>query len=148
MVIARLLVGLLLVGCLAACTGGTATPTAVRNLPDPNATPNQRVAIFGFTRTAVLGVVVDRELRVVGVEPGGPAARAGIQPDDRIIAVNNAPVSSIGEARDRLRQAGPEARIMLLRGIQRVTVWAQPGPGGLPAGQPTPTPIPPPLDYL
>ncbi len=84
------------------------------------------------TRLAGLGLVVRalseeesrqiqaRGLLVLDVE--GPAAAAGLQPGDVILAVNNAPVASVEQFRDRVRAAQGRLALLVQRGDARIFV--------------------------
>ncbi len=52
-------------------------------------------------------------VRVRSVAPGSPAAQAGLQPDDRIIAVNRQRVSTIAQLREAAR--GQTSMLVQLR---------------------------------
>ncbi|MEZ5558783.1 MAG: trypsin-like peptidase domain-containing protein [Pseudomonadales bacterium] len=68
-------------------------------------------------------------LEVISVEAGGPAAQAGVQPGDLIVAVDGQPaVSSTGVSRQIAHaEPGTEIGIDLLRGGQSVTLTARSG---------------------
>jgi serine protease Do len=84
------------------------------------------------SRVANLGVVVRplsddesrqiqaRGLLVLDVE--GPAAAAGLQPGDVILAVNNEPVASVEQLRDRIRAARGRLALLVQRGDTRIFV--------------------------
>jgi transcriptional regulator with GAF, ATPase, and Fis domain len=55
--------------------------------------------------------------RVVYVEPGGPAARAGITRGDRIVAVDGIPITSTLDYTDRVNRRDPDELVLL--GISR-----------------------------
>lgn len=59
-------------------------------------------------RSGTTGVVV------TDVDPSGPAAEAGIQPDDVILQVNHQPVRSAGELRAALRRSGTRPALLLV----------------------------------
>ena len=59
-------------------------------------------------------------LVVEGVD--GPAARAGIQRGDVILALNNQPVTSVGEFRSLLKSAGKRFALLIQRGEARIFV--------------------------
>ena len=59
-------------------------------------------------------------LVVEGVD--GPAARAGIQRGDVILALNNQPVTSVGEFRNLLKSAGKRFALLIQRGEARIFV--------------------------
>lgn len=81
---------------------------------------------------ARLGLSV-RELRAGEVGPGqpggllvesagGPAAKAGIRPGDRILSVNGAPVGTAAQLRDRVQAAGNDVALLIQRADARVFV--------------------------
>ena len=51
---------------------------------------------------------------VTDVDPGGPAAEAGIQPDDVILEVNRQPVKSATELRAAVRNSGYRPALLLV----------------------------------
>jgi len=59
-------------------------------------------------RRGVQGVVV------TDVDPSGPAAEAGIQPDDVISEVNHQPVKSAAELRAALQRSGSRPALLLV----------------------------------
>jgi carboxyl-terminal processing protease len=64
-------------------------------------------------------------VRVVDVPPGGPAARAGLLPDDVIVAIEGAPVAglSAAEVHARLRgEVGSEVHLTVLRGDAEIAL--------------------------
>lgn len=71
-----------------------------------------------------------RGFRVLDVPPG-PAARAGLEPDDRIIAIDGEPVRAMSyqEAVERLRgPAGSEVTLTVARGQERREVRVERAP--------------------
>jgi serine protease Do len=80
-----------------------------------------------------LGLVVrpltPEERRQAGVEGGllveqaeGPAARAGIQPSDVVLAVNGSKVSSVNDLRQASSRAGKHAALLVERGSVRIYI--------------------------
>jgi len=59
-------------------------------------------------RRGAMGVVV------TDVDPGGPAAEAGIQTDDVILEVNRQPVKTAGELRAAVRNSGSRPALLLV----------------------------------
>ena len=55
-----------------------------------------------------------RGVIVEDVDPAGPAAEAGIQPDDVILEVNHQPVTSSAELRAALRRSGSRPALLLV----------------------------------
>ncbi|MDE7120199.1 MAG: RIP metalloprotease RseP, partial [Muribaculaceae bacterium] len=95
--------------------------TVVINLP-PNAVT--RVDESGFMALRV-PVVVKR------VMPGEPAAESGLQPNDRLIAVNGEPTPSFGELSPALmRSAGKQSVVTVLRGNDTISLTAVPNGAG------------------
>ena len=64
---------------------------------------------------------------IVGVEPGSPAAAAGLQPEDQILAVNDVVVTSPGDLHDLIYDhLGEPITMTVQRGEQRITVTLTP----------------------
>src|SRR5438094_3062525 len=59
---------------------------------------------------------------VSSVDDEGPAARAGIQPGDVILALNNQPVRSVGQLRGLLHKAGKHVALLVQRDAARMYV--------------------------
>jgi regulator of sigma E protease len=74
---------------------------------------------------------VDLNSMRVQVLPGRPAAAAGLQTGDRVVAIDGTPVASFGEMTRELRKADapPERRFEVERGGQRTTVAVRPENG-------------------
>jgi serine/threonine-protein kinase len=53
------------------------------------------VSLRGVEPSAFNPVYGENEMRVQAVSPGGPAARAGLQPGDRIVTVNGQPIRNV-----------------------------------------------------
>jgi serine protease Do len=69
------------------------------------------------------------ESRAVGIESGlvvedvqGPAARAGVQPGDVLVAVNGKPVASVAAVTQALDAAGKSVALLVQRNGQRIFV--------------------------
>jgi Do/DeqQ family serine protease len=66
-------------------------------------------------------------LLVRGVDPGGPAADAGVQPGDVIVEVNRQPVRSAADVRSGLQRSGTKPAMLLInRGGQTLYVTVRP----------------------
>jgi regulator of sigma E protease len=67
------------------------------------------------------------QIKVGRVEPDSPAARAGLQKDDKIIAINGEPLPAWSIVREQLRQSdGREVTLKIERGNQTQEVKATP----------------------
>ncbi|MFM9101868.1 MAG: PDZ domain-containing protein [Cyanobium sp.] len=77
---------------------------------------------------AGLAVVGTAGAQVRTVMPGGPAARAGLQPGDRILAVDGAPVSSPAQLTQLVERngVGRPMALRLDRQGQPITVQVMP----------------------
>jgi len=67
---------------------------------------------------------MDKGVLVVGVEKGSPAARAGLQEGDTIIAYEGQPIAGIDDLHKILteKQLGVTATLTVLRGIEKITL--------------------------
>jgi regulator of sigma E protease len=67
----------------------------------------------------------------VAVIPDGPAAAAGMQTGDQVVAVDSVPINSFDDLRHELQKAGapPERTIVVLRGGSRVALRVRPSNG-------------------
>ena len=67
-------------------------------------------------------------VEVVAVEPGGPAAQAGIEADDLIVTLGDAPVESVDDLHRLLTQlpVGVPSAIVILRGQKRLERFVLP----------------------
>jgi serine protease Do len=78
-----------------------------------------------------LGVAVDSGAVVLGVDPGSPAAAAGVQPSDVIVRFNDTPIANVADVLGALRTTKPGDQVVLTiarRGDRpqlKVTVGAQ-----------------------
>jgi S1-C subfamily serine protease len=101
----------------------------------------QQIIKSGHAQLAFLGIAGDNLPNAKGahvntVAPGGPAARAGIRPDDVIVALDGKPVDSMNGLIESLLQknVGDKVVVALLRGDARlnitVTLAARPAPTG------------------
>ncbi len=62
------------------------------------------------------------EGRLVVEESGGPAAEAGVEPGDVLLAVNGAPVASVGEFRNSVTKAGNTVALLVQRGNAQIYI--------------------------
>lgn len=87
--------------------------------PEPGATDDGRLGLAVQPLTPVLaqqlGISADTQgLAVVGVDPSGPGADAGIQRDDVIEQVNQQAVRSVAELRAAVERAGKDPLLLLV----------------------------------
>ncbi len=88
-------------------------------------------AMMGTTARGPGGGDAPEELVVSAVDPGGPAARAGIGKGDRILSVEGVAVSSADDFRSRLKETRPGDRLGLQveRGGERrdveIVLWGR-----------------------
>jgi S1-C subfamily serine protease len=101
----------------------------------------QQIIKTGHAQLAFLGIAGDnlpgaKGAHVNTVAPGGPAARAGIKPDDVIVALDGKPVDSMNGLIESLLQknVGDKVVVNLLRGGARLSITvslaARPAPTG------------------
>ena len=57
---------------------------------------------------------VDPAAKVTEVEPGGPAAKAGIEPGDVIVEANGTPVLHPKNLEEAVRKSGPTLKLMVV----------------------------------
>ncbi len=100
-----------------------------------------------------LGVVVDRNLRVIDVVAGSAAEKAGLHLGDQLQSFDNTPLLQASQATGVVRQTiagkqGQPLQIRLVRAGQILTLSILPTlPSGR-RGQPTPTAVPVDNGYL
>jgi Do/DeqQ family serine protease len=75
-------------------------------------------------RGAALGLPKNVGVELLEVDPGSPAARAGLQAGDVLIALNGAPVHSDSEARNRVAALAPgnQLHVQARRGSETIDV--------------------------
>jgi S1-C subfamily serine protease len=75
------------------------------------------------------GLTQESGVEVVGLEPGGPAAQAGLDESDLIVNLADQPITSIDDLQNRLAEipVGIPAEIVLLRGERRLVRFVVPG---------------------
>ncbi len=71
---------------------------------------------------ASVGLPEQVGLLVRGVEPGGPAANAGIAEGDLLVAAGDTPLDSIDALHDVLASAGATLTLTVVRGTEERTV--------------------------
>ena len=95
--------------------GMTASLDRFSRYAPPEAARKQRAARDGFGGIGVTLDVTTDAFRIVAVTPHGPAAQAGVQPDEDIVAINGTPTKGLSQSDviDRLR--GPIGSAVELR---------------------------------
>ena len=102
---------------IAQANGNNTDIAAAPNPQSPNHTPQHRPFPDGIIPPPRLGVSVDSQtLTVHRVEPGSVADRLRIQPGDRIVAVNGAPIRNLNSLIDFLDRRPNSAVFTVLRG--------------------------------
>ena len=71
-----------------------------------------------------MGSTVEGGVLVVGVEPGGPADRAGLEEGDVILGLDGHPVGGIDDLHRLLTEerVGVRTRLTVLRGTEKLTL--------------------------
>lgn len=97
--------------------GGAVTPEqgSLDGLQLESLTPLTRQK-FGIPDSTKSGVVV------VGLQPGSPAAHAGLQPGDVIKEVNREKVTSVGDFKRAYKKSGKETLLLVARGERQVFI--------------------------
>ena len=163
-----ILTALAVAGLMGSCAGqappppgappseATGTPAGTGTLlpEETGAVPTNTV--IGLHPAPVLGLVVAPNLVVAAVEPGSGAAQAGIQPGDRLLALDGTALTSTAQGQQAAQAAilaGDHAvQVQLRRDGQERTIAVPPGPPPTfgtfqaPAAV-TPTPLPPGFGY-
>ena len=75
-----------------------------------------------------LGVADDHVVEIVSVEPGGPAAHAGLEPGDWIVTLGGQPTPTVDELHRRLggTKIGVPISVGVIRGLSRIQVSVSP----------------------
>lgn len=140
------LVRLLAVLVLGAIIGLTAGCGAAGESQVQNREQIATVVIQEYTVAApVIGVVVDRNLRVVDVEKGGAAEKAGIIRGDVLRRLETTLLTDGPDAMQRFRErtiTGQGLSLELSRGGKDLKVQVVPLPPAREYAQPTPTAVP------
>lgn len=134
---------LLLAGCIG---DAVALPTA-RTSPTRTSKPTNpppAPTVVALASAAVLGIVVDKDLQVVQVEPGGAADKAGVKKGDFIRSVNDQTVNSPLDARRAFysRNLSQKTHLVVVRAGRVRNFDIKPGVSKGKPGAPTPTPVP------
>jgi len=71
---------------------------------------------------------VESAVFVVSVEPGSPAARAGVRDGDLVVAYGDKPIASIDDLHRLLteEQAGTKSALTVIRGVDKMTLPIEP----------------------
>jgi len=75
------------------------------------------------------GLSQETGVEIVGLEPGGPAAQAGMAEEDVIVALADQPIAAIDDLQKRLAEipVGIPAEIVILRNQRRLVRFVVPG---------------------
>lgn len=144
------LAGMALVLALSAAAIGVVA-LGTRRVPEASSTSTQtQTDVDTLTAEPALGIVVDRNMRVVDIEAGSTAQRIGIQRNDVVTAIQGTQLSSAESARRIVRQAkvGQRLSIDIRRGNQSFTLNATMAPEVGHPHQATPTPVPSNQEYF
>jgi regulator of sigma E protease len=90
---------------------------------------NLAMAVFIFILMFMAGVPEPRGVRVViaSVQPGSPAAAAGLEPDDLILSINNQPTTSMEQVTQIAHaNLGKQITIGIQRGQEKLDLHATP----------------------
>ena len=95
----------------------TATaPAGAQSLATTGASPQQATAGSGWLGIAVDDTLVTGRLVVVEVAPDGPAAKAGIRPQDMLLAMNGTPLQTGDELAATLAAIAPGQQVKMVVG--------------------------------
>lgn len=141
------LVGIMLALSLGACASGATSSANGR----PTATTTTRqFADYGVRAAPVLGLVVDKRLQVVDVDPGGAGEQAGVQRGDVLLAIDGVTIASTAGAKQLVTQAfakGQGVQVVVVRAGRQLTLTGAPANRTTRTGQPTPTAVPAGMGY-
>lgn len=88
---------------------------------------NLLLAVVLFAAIFMLYGVPVLTTRIAGVDPNSPAAKAGIQKGDRVVAVDGRAIQKWEELSDRIKQSqGKALNVRIQRDKQEITVTVQP----------------------
>ena len=95
--------------------GMTGTLDRFSRYSPPDAARNQRAARDGFGGIGVTLDTTTDAFRIAAVTPQGPAAQAGMKPEDAIVAINGVAVSGLSQSEVIQRLRGPVGSSVVLR---------------------------------
>jgi carboxyl-terminal processing protease len=95
--------------------GMTGTLDRFSRYSPPDAARNQRAARDGFGGIGVTLDTTAEAFRIAAVTPQGPAALAGIKPEDAIVAINGVATSGLSQSEVIQRLRGPVGSSVVLR---------------------------------
>jgi membrane-associated protease RseP (regulator of RpoE activity) len=154
---AGVLVGLALIVLLYGHAEGDRNTNTQGAGAQPTPTVAGLLAIEWSEPAPVLGVVVDRNLKVIDVESGSAAEKAGVQRGDVLKKLDStiltSPVVAMNTARQKIQsKPGQKIDVMLQRGGQDILLQVLPAPpvsrGTFDHPAPTPTAVPAHDGYL
>lgn len=86
-------------------------------------------AVRGQKELDYIGIVAPGPIVVNGIKAGSPAARAGLQDDDEILAINGQPMRSMYEIRALVQKSkGEPLKVDIRRGAESLTLTAKAEP--------------------
>ena len=133
-------------------TGGV-SQNSTKNIPDQS--EETKIVAYALYPEPVLGIVIDSDGKILHVEPGSAAERAGLVSSDILISIDSISVNSERDkVRDLIRSNTEEMKmeIQYQRGenviVTQITPSQKIQQSDDQAPRLTPTPVLPPEDYL
>ena len=98
--------------------GMTGTLDRFSRYSPPEAARNQRAARDGFGGIGITLDMTTEAFRVAAVTPHGPAAQAGLQPEDTIVAINGVPTAGLSQSDVIQQLRGPVGSSIAIRVVR------------------------------
>ncbi|MEL7626525.1 MAG: PDZ domain-containing protein [Anaerolineaceae bacterium] len=132
---------------------GCVSQNSTKNIPDQS--EETKIVAYALYPEPVLGIVIDSDGKILHVEPGSAAERAGLVSGDILISIDSISVNSERDkVRDLIRSNTEEMKmeIQYQRGenviVTQITPSQKIQQSDDQAPKLTPTPVLPPEDYL
>ena len=132
---------------------GCVSQNSTKNIPDQS--EETKIVAYALYPEPVLGIVIDSDGKILHVEPGSAAERAGLVSSDILISIDSISVNSERDkVRDLIRSNTEEMKmeIQYQRGenviVTQITPSQKIQQSDVQAPRLTPTPVLPPEDYL
>ena len=132
---------------------GCVSQNSTKNIPDQS--EETKIVAYALYPEPVLGIVIDSDGKILHVEPGSAAERAGLVSSDILISIDSISVNSERDkVRDLIRSNTEEMKmeIQYQRGenviVTQITPSQKIQQSDDQAPRLTPTPVLPPEDYL